>query len=177
MTLSTTRSANLVFATAAAMAFVTAFSSTATADVAIAVDVDYAAPIKLASVSPGYGFGVRVGTQLHAPFFVLTPEVGVARHALGGDGGPRLDRVIAGLRLGLGEILRPGVYGHVGHGALSADSVRSHSSLTYDFGGFLDFTVLPLVNLGVHAGYTQWTGGDQSAFQFATAGAHAALVF
>ena len=157
-----------------------AISSSALADVAIGFDLDYAVPIKLDSVSPGWGVGARVGSQIHVPMLVITPELGFTYHQFGGDAAPKVYRGIGGLRLGIGEVIRPGVFGHVGYGARKIDLAGGSDtawSFTYDFGAFLDFTALPVLNIGVHAAYNQWTGAGQPSFQFGTLGAHAALIF
>jgi hypothetical protein len=52
----------------------------------------------------------------------------------------------------------------------------SRTGLTYDFGLFLDFTLLPLLNLGVHAAYDRMVGGADPAFHWLTFGAHAELI-
>jgi hypothetical protein len=171
---------SIAIAGAAALLVLTVGPTRARADVAIAFDADYATPLKLDGVTSGYGFGVRLGSPLHIPFLVLTPEVGFTYHAFGGDASATVYRGIGGLRLGVGEIIRPGVYGHAGYGARKVDVAGrsdTSSSFTYDVGAFLDLTVIPLLDLGIHAGYDQWTGGGQASFQFAVVGAHAALVF
>jgi hypothetical protein len=165
---------------AAAFTALLAFSSPAFAEVALGFDLDYAAPIKVDAVKSGYGFGIRLGNQIHVPLVAITPELGFTYHGFTGDYGPKVYRGIAGLRLAVGEVIRPGVFAHAGYGARKvefAGQADTSSSFTYDFGAFLDFTLLPFLNLGVHAAYNQWTGGDKTSFQYATVGAHAALIF
>jgi len=164
----------------AALFAVTTVGSRASADTAMAFDLDYAIPIDADPVSSGWGFGIRLGSQMNAPAIQVTPELGFTYHTFGGDGGLRVHRGIGGLRLGLGEVIRPGIFGHAGYGWRKVELLGvqdTSSSFTYDAGAFLDFTLLPLLNIGVHGAYNQWTGGDQPAFTFATVGAHAALVF
>jgi hypothetical protein len=155
----------------------------ARADTVIAADLDFVVPINDESeeISSGAGFGIRLGHQLDVPAVVLTPEVGFTY--AGFDGGVKAYRGVAGLRLGVGEILRPGVFAHAGIGRLNVDmpsGVRdpSHTAFTFDAGAFLDFTLLPFVNIGAHAAYNRHSGSDElDAFQWASLGAHAALVF
>jgi len=149
----------------------------AQAKTAIAADLDYAAPID-SDMKSGGGFAIRVGQQLHVPMLVLTPELVFSDHTFA-DNGPTAYRGLAGLRLGVGELIRPGVYGHLGFGSLSMpDPVPSHTAFTYDAGIFLDLTVLPLLDLGVHGAYNRLNAGDGvPTFEWATIGAHAALVF
>ena len=59
-------------------------------------------------------------------------------------------------------------------------SDRSHSGFSYDAGLFLDFTALPLLNIGVHAAYNrlaQKENDPDSKLQWMTIGVNAALVF
>jgi hypothetical protein len=162
----------------ASLIALTTFPSAASAEVAAAFDLDYAAPINV-DASAGFGFGIRLGKQMRVPpLLVATPELGFTYHSFSGE--PKVYRGIAGLRLGIGDTIRPGIFGHLGYGGRKmeiAGRSDTASSFTYDFGAFLDFTLLPLLDLGVHGAYTQWTGGDQPSFQFATVGAHAALIF
>ncbi|HEY6555924.1 MAG TPA: hypothetical protein VI072_01570 [Polyangiaceae bacterium] len=155
----------------------------ARADTVIAADLDFVVPINDGSedISSGAGFGIRVGQQLDLPALVLTPELGFTY--AGFDGGVKAYRGVAGLRLGVGEILRPGVFAHAGIGRLSFDMPSgvadpSHTAFTFDAGAFLDFTLLPFLNIGAHAAYNRQAGSDElDAFQWASLGAHAALVF
>jgi hypothetical protein len=158
---------------------VSLISATAKAKTVIAGDLDYAAPID-SSASAGGGFGIRLGQQVHFPLLVFNPELGFTYHGFTHDTSPKVYRGIAGLRLGFGEILRPGVFAHVGLGRLDLGGVpdRSHTAFTYDAGAFIDFTALPLLDVGVHASYNRLTADDSGPkFEFFTAGAHVALVF
>lgn len=144
-------------------------ASPSRADTQIGADLDYARPIN-SDVDSGGGFAARLGWQLHVPLLVLTPE-GVFNYVrFSGSGGPSVYRGLGGVRLGLGEVLRPGVFGHAGVAQRSAD-------FTFDVGAFLDFTLLPLLNVGVHVAYNRIRGGDDPSFQWLTLGAHAELIF
>lgn len=148
----------------------------AQAKTAIAVDLDYAVPID-SDYDSGGGFAVRVGQQLRLPLIAITPELAFADHSF--PDGPTAYRGLAGLRLGFGEIIRPGVFAHLGLGHLTLPSpFPSHTAFTYDAGVFLDLTVIPLLDLGIHGGYNRLNEGEGvAAFDWATIGAHAALVF
>jgi hypothetical protein len=142
----------------------------------MAADLDYAAPIN-SDVSSGGGFGARLGYQAHAPLVVVTPELAFTYTSFSGIGDPRVYRGLAGVRIGIFEIVRPGVFVHFGVGHLNTDLPNlSHTDLSYDVGAFLDFTVLPLLNVGAHAAYNRITG-DPLSLQWATVGGHVALVF
>jgi hypothetical protein len=143
----------------------------------IAGEIDFALPVDSPAKS-GWGFGIRLGEQLHVPLVVLTPEIGFAYHDFSGDFAPTVYRGLAGLRLGIGEIIRPGAFVHLGIGRFAIDIPGSHTAFTYDAGAFLDFTLLPLINLGIHAAYNHINSGNHlSGFQWVTLGAHVALVF
>lgn len=175
--------ARRALAAGAAVAACSLAAPSARADTVIAADLDFVVPINDESedISSGAGFGIRVGQQLDVPALVLTPELGFTY--AGFDGGVKAYRGVAGLRLGVGEILRPGVFAHAGIGRLSVDVPSgvpdpSHTAFTFDAGAFLDFTLLPFLNIGAHAAYNRQAGSDElDAFQWASLGAHAALVF
>ncbi len=164
----------------AVVAFSTFFGRSAHAETAIAGDIDYAAPVD-SSVDAGPGFGLRLGYHAHVPFVILTPEIGFSYYGFQGDYPASMYRGVAGMRVAVGEIIRPGIFAHVGIAQLQADRPPpdpSHSALTYDAGAFLDFTLLPLINIGAHAAYNRMEGSDEaSAVDFATFGAHAEVVF
>jgi hypothetical protein len=156
---------------------VTLAAAPAQAKTAIAADLDYAVPIDWDAGS-GAGFAIRVGQMLRLPLIVLTPELAFTDHSFA-DNGPTAYRGLVGLRLGLGEIIRPGVYAHLGLGHLTLPSpLPSHTAFSYDAGAFLDLTVLPLLDLGVHGAYNRLNAGEGiEAFDWVTIGAHVALVF
>lgn len=155
-------------------------SARADGDVAIAGDIDYAIPVD-STVEAGPGFGLRLGYHAHIPFIILTPELGFTYYGFQGDYPANMYRGLAGMRLAVGEIIRPGVFAHVGVAQLTADGPPpdpSRSALTYDAGLFLDFTLLPLVNIGGHAAYNRMEGNDEAAaLNWASVGAHAEIVF
>jgi hypothetical protein len=145
----------------------------------IGADLDYAHSAG-SGIGDGWGFGVRIGQRLHAPLVALDPEIGFTYHDFNDGFAPTMYRGIAGLRLGLLEAIRPGVYGHLGVGRIDFDlaSEASHTAFTYDFGAFIDFTVIPYLDLGVHAGYQGIAAGDRvDAVNWVTAGGHVNLVF
>jgi hypothetical protein len=156
------------------------FAHSARAETAIAGDLDFAAPVD-SSLASGAGFGLRAGYHAHLPFIILTPELGFTYHGFGGDYPASVYRGVAGVRLAVGEVFRPGVFAHVGIGSLRADGPPpdpSHSALTYDAGAFIDFTLLPLLNLGAHAAYNRLNAStDGYALDWVTLGAHAEVVF
>jgi len=167
-------SALLALASAAAGLFA---SQTARADIGsigIAADVEADIPVD-SDLDTATGFAGRLGYRLHLPLFVLTPEVGV--HYASFDSNPSLLRGIAGARIGFGEVFRFGAFAHVGYGSLSFDVGGDDlSGVSFDIGGFFDFTLLPMLNLRVHAGYGQLEVDDTDALKWIPLGVHLELV-
>jgi hypothetical protein len=151
----------------------------ARAKTVIGADLDYAHSAG-SGIGSGAGFGIRLGQRLHVPLLALDPEIGFTYHDFNDGLEPTMYRGIAGLRLGVFEAIRPGVYGHLGVGRIDFDLVpdASHTAFTYDFGVFLDFTVIPFFDIGMHAGYESIASGDRvDAVNWVTAGGHAMFVF
>lgn len=151
--------------------------STARAELALAGDLELDVPVSL-DVSSGPGFALRVGYQLHLPALTLTPEIGF--HHASFDPDPTLNRGVLGARLGFGEVFRLGVFGHIGIAHESIEIGSREASLTefsFDLGAFLDFTLLPLLDLGVHLGYGQVSPeDDEDPLRWIPLGAHVALI-
>jgi hypothetical protein len=156
---------------------------------ALGFDLEGAIPINIPqvngnSVQGGGGFKIRVGEQLRFPFMRITPELGYgydhlwASDADGSAYAWDLHRVFAGVRLGLGEILVPSVYGHVGYGwrDTSAPDVGQAGGVTYDFGVALDLHIIPHFGIGVHAEYAGIESQPDTP-QWLALGLHADLVF
>jgi hypothetical protein len=165
-------------ASALACAALASIPSSARADVQIGGDLDYVLPLE-SRAEMGAGFAIRLGWQLHLPLLVITPEAAFNYAGFSDTYGPAVYRTVAGLRVGVGEVFRLGAFAHGGLGHLSAsvpgpDPTRT--GFTYDLGIFFAFTLLPLLNLGVHAAYDQIPGTDDPSFQWLTFGAHAELI-
>src|SRR6185436_17418849 len=109
----------------------------------------------------------------------LTPEIGFTYHGFSGEVGPKSYRGIVGARLGIGEILRIGPYAHLGYASLSPAVGSSDGGFTYDVGGFLDVTLVPFLDFGVHGGYNHISVDDPGggSYAFGTMGLDVALVF
>lgn len=177
--------ANLLLVAPCAVAVSLLSASRAEASPTLAADVDVAVPIDQTGASTGFGGALRFGYQIRLPLIAVTPEVGVAYHFFGDDFGPKAFRGFAGGRLGIGEGVRPGIYAHVGFGNVSIGEVTvgsakfpgvSHTSSALDAGVFLDFTLLPKFDLGVHGGYNT-IQGEAGALKWITAGVHVAYIF
>lgn len=150
-------------------------SSTAHAGLGIAADVESDIPVDN-EADAALGVAGRVGLRLHLPLFVLIPEVGI--HYATFDSNPALLRGFAGGRIAFGEIFRFGAYLHGGVGSLSFDraGTSDRTGFTLDAGGFFDFTLLPFLNLGVHAGYGFVDIADADGLKWVPLGIHVELV-
>ncbi|HEY2733067.1 MAG TPA: hypothetical protein VGI70_03740 [Polyangiales bacterium] len=155
------------------------------AETTVGVDLFAVAPIDSNYHKAGGGFGIRLGEELHLPLLAVVPEVGFT-YASFATSGLSVYRGIVGLRAGIGEIIRFGALAHVGFGQLSVDSEpalhrvgeANHLGFTMDGGLFLELTLLPLINIGVHAIYNRLEGRKEGdALQWMQFGVHAALVF
>ncbi len=156
---------------------------------ALGFDLEGAVPVNIPqvngnSVQGGGGFKVRVGEQIHLPFLRITPEVGYGYEHLwanDSDGtayGWDMHRVLGGVRIGLGEILVPGVYGHLGYGwrDTGAADVGQANGLAYDLGVALDLHIIPHLGIGAHAEYAGIQAQPDTP-QWLAFGLHADLVF
>ncbi|HEY4106476.1 MAG TPA: hypothetical protein VGM44_21395 [Polyangiaceae bacterium] len=149
----------------------------ASSGTAIGVDLDYTNGINEPSVGSGTGFDVRLGYKLDLLLLQLTPEIGGGYHTFSGDASAKFSQGIVGGRLQFGKILEPGIYTHLGYGHLSESDI-GRSGATFDAGVTLDLTLLPLIDLGIHAGYNgMLKSGTDPAFDSYVLGVHGALVF
>src|SRR5262245_30258132 len=138
----------------------------ARADIAIGGDIDVLVPLDIDDVTSGPGFGVRLGWQLHLPLIVIVPEIGYSWGDFGD--GATINRGIVGARLGIGEIFRIGLAAHLGYGHRSEEiqTVRyTNDGLTLDGGLFFDFSLIPLLNIGVHAYYGRLAGNEEKGLE------------
>jgi hypothetical protein len=115
-----------------------------------------AGPILLLDPPPdtslGFGFAGRVGYKLGLPLLALTPEVKVAVDKLpGGNSGLR---GMAGARVEIGALLSPFAFAHIGYGKISGDSADL-KGVAIDVGAGLDFTPLPIIDVGVLLSYNR----------------------
>lgn len=150
----------------------------ASSGTAVGVDLDYTHGINEPAVGSGTGFNVRLGYKLDLLVVQLTPEIGGAYHTFSGDAGAKFAQGIVGGRLQFGKIIEPGLYAHLGYGHLSAANSDGVSGVTADAGVQLDFTLLPLLDIGVHAGYNgMLKSGDRNAFDSYVLGLHGGIVF
>lgn len=142
----------------------------------LALDLDYAVGIDEPAVDAGGGGTLRFGYKLDLAVCSITPEVGAAYYAFGGTSEPNLFGGVGGVRIGFLKVIEPSLFAHVGYVNLEAYGVDQGNPLV-DAGLALDFTLLPLIDVGVHGAYSAVLVKDANAFDWARFGAHAALQF
>lgn len=165
----------------AALAVSLATSSPAAGETAFGVALNYSNIVD--DEGTGAGVDVHFGPRLDLAVLVLTTELSGGYHDFGGPVDPSVYRGMAGGRLGLGIGIRPSVFAHMGVGHLRYDEVlgtgrESNTDFAWDLGAGLDFTLVPLVDLGVLVSYNALEGDDDRAtFEWLQAGAHVTFVF
>jgi hypothetical protein len=164
-----------------------ACSSTALADrdrrheegtrLTVALDFDYAGAVSNDYIDKGGGGALRIGSELDLFFVTMIPELSLGYHSFGGEQ-DRDATTFAGMlggRIRFLKILEPGIFAHAGVGRLGG--YDPHTGLAFDAGLTLDFTLLPLIDLGLHAAWNRVFGdSDHDGLSYATAGFHVALV-
>ena len=137
----------------------------ARADVALAADVDLGIPVDQAPqryLGTGAGFDLRGGYRFRIPYqhIAVTPELAAGYTDLAAH----VIRVRPGLRVGIGRLLVPYAYAHVGWAWASFDPIGtrdispnaifvSSHGLSFDAGAGLDVTILRRFTVGAHLGY------------------------
>lgn len=164
----------VILATSVAMLFV---ARSASAGPALNFDADLAFPVDSPG-STGGGFGARFGYELHLPLIAVTPEIGFTYHGFGGDLGPSVYRGIAGGRVGFGEVIRLGALAHIGYGHLVTQLGPNSDGFSWDAGGFVTVTLIPVLNIGVHVVYNELEANHtSSAYKYVTTGLDVGIAF
>jgi hypothetical protein len=141
----------------------------------IAFDFDFGSAIDAPGSKSGGGGALRLGEEFDLLLVTLTPEIGGSYHAFGDDERTKIYSGFLGGRFGVGKIIEPSIYGHVG--VARADGYQKRTAPALDAGLAIDFTLLPLIDLGLHGGYNVvMPNNDNEALRFFTLGAQAALV-
>jgi len=147
-----------------------------------ALDLEYIF-VRGEALDNGGGGALRLGREFDAVLVSITPEIGGSYHALNGVIDASLYRGFAGVRLSLGKVIEPGIYAHVGYGHVSFDEVagafdESHGAFSYDVGATLDFTLLPVLDVGAHGAYNGLAGDAESRqINWVNAGGHVSVQF
>jgi hypothetical protein len=165
-------------------------SRAATAGPEVGVDGEAVVPVSSPpsdkdSLKSGAGFKVRLGYQFHVPILRVTPEVGYGLDWFSRDGGDAsthawdVQRLFAGGRIGLGEIVVPSLYAHAGFGwrATPDAGAPGGSGLAFDAGLALDIHVIPHVGFGAHAEYASVGTGAGSSPEWLAFGLHVEVDF
>lgn len=130
----------------------------------------------------GVGIDFLLGKRLNLTLVSFGAELSFGVHSFAGRDEAKAYRALAGVNLGVGTILRPSVFTHVGVGHLSVQETplpdQSRTSLAGDVGVALDFTLLPLIDIGIQGSYNG-IGGTSSTdpVRWVQGGVHATLVF
>lgn len=167
---------------AAAAAITIAWPRTAAAETVLGVDLNFNDAIAGDDASSGAGVDLYFGPRLDLTILTLTTELSGGFHDFGGPFDPTVYRGMAGGRLGIGVVVRPSIFAHIGVGHLRYDDLDDggrdgRTNLAGDLGAALDFTLLPLVDIGVQGSYNRVAGDDaEDAFEWLQAGAHITFV-
>jgi hypothetical protein len=160
------------------------WSGSAAASNTVGVDLSYNDAVNDGNTNGGGGVDIFFGPRMDLGLVALTTELDAGFHDFGGVVDPRVYRAMAGGRLSLGAVIRPSVFAHIGVGHLrwndfpGTDERDSRTGLGTDLGAALDFTILPLVDLGVQLSYNAIAAGSGApAFDWMQAGAHVIFVF
>jgi hypothetical protein len=139
----------------------------------LAFDLDYANGLD-PDVGSGLGGALRFGREYDLVLLSLTPEFMANLHDFSGPESPLAFGGLAGGRATIGKVIEPGVFAHVGagHVNLPADDL---TGLALDLGVSVDLTLVPAVDLGVHAAYDTVTWGGEGTFEWYRLGAHLAF--
>lgn len=144
----------------------------------VSIDVDYAVPLDQQGIDSGAGGQLRFGPRLDLAILSLDAELGLGAHAFSGTDAPTAYRGVVGARLGLGFILRPSVFAHIGVGHMERSIAPDLTHATADVGVALDLTILPIIDLGAHAAYNTIVGNSTvDPFSYAVIGGHITFFF
>ena len=140
-------------------------------------------PIDSGGIAPGAS--LRLGYELPLPVVRIIPEaqLGFSQFTEDDQGNPTQSVLVgrAGVRVGIGGVIGPALYAHVGYARIDgegSDFVVQSSGLSYDAGLSVDFTLLPIINLGVHGGINAIVDdGREKTFQWFDIGIHAEVNF
>ena len=160
-------------------------ASDALAKPKIAAEVDFAVPVLVNGAKPGAGGALRGGYELNVTIVHVMPEVGVGFHKLTDDGGPSIFRGFVGGRAGLGDGVRFDGFLHIGYGNIAYGATpvgggdSSFAAPILDGGLALDFTLIPAIDLGIHASYNTALNrtGTADTPRWIGLGAQLAIVF
>lgn len=167
---------------AAVAAALVAWPEPAAAETVVGIDLNFNDSIIGDEATNGAGVDLYFGPRLDLAILTLTTEISGGYHDFAGELDPTVYRALAGGRLGIGVVIRPSVFAHIGVGHLRfddrfGDGRDGRTNLAGDLGAALDFTILPLVDLGVQGSYNFMAADDDAdAFEWLQAGVHVTFV-
>lgn len=142
----------------------------------IGLDLDYAYAIEQESITAGGGGALRIGSELDLILITLIPEAYIGHHRWS-EGDSSITDFKLGGRVRIGKILEPGLYAHFGLASVAGGNADAYAAPAFDGGFTLDFTLIPFVDIGAHAAYSNvFATDDQDGIHYALFGLHAALV-
>lgn len=118
----------------------------------------------------GFGIHARLGYQSEALILYLRPELGASATFFDDIDDDIQWRGYGGGRLGLTTPISPAVFIHGGYGWFSDDE----HGFTWDFGGALDLSLIPMFNVGAHVSYVMNPDPVPNWF---TLGGHVEFIF
>lgn len=128
----------------------------------------------------GPAVNVRLGYRLPIPVLYLSVEgLGSWQRFSHDDAPQQVWSGRGGARVGIDAIIGVKLYSHIGYTSLNGKgdiNTIDVSGMSWDAGLALDFTLLPVVDLGVHAGYTTLMD-DAENLKWVEAGIHAEVSF
>jgi hypothetical protein len=150
----------------------------ARADFELGADLGAAYSLDGDRSTSGGSVGLRLGNRVSLPLLMLAAELRGGLESYGGDRGTDVYTGMGGLRLGMGEVLRTSVFVHAGVGQVVHEATlllpqQKETGLALDAGAALELTLLPLIDLGLHAAYG---AVDAAGFDWIRAGVHATIV-
>jgi hypothetical protein len=172
----------LVSCSLAASAVLVTLAGSAAAETTIGIDLSYNDTVDQSGTDPGAGVDLYFGPRLDLTLLTLTTELSGGFHDFGGVVDPTVYRALVGGRLGIGVGIRPNVFAHLGVGHLRYDDIlgldrEGRTNFAGDVGVALDFTLLPVIDIGIQASYNIIAGGsDSDAFKWLQGGAHVIFV-
>jgi hypothetical protein len=143
----------------------------------LAVDIDYSLALGEGDTDHGLGGALRFGYLLNLAATSITPEVGLAYHGFDGTLSPSIYTAFVGGRATFSGVLAPGLYARLGI-AHSNDDAVSRTVPMIGAGLTLDFSPMPVLDVGLHTGYENLFGSDEAnAFDWWTFGGHVGVAF
>jgi hypothetical protein len=143
----------------------------------LALDLDYATAFSPNRIDNGGGGAIRIGSEHDYYLVTLIPEFTLDYHNFGAER-DNLSFVTGkvGGRVRFLKIVEPGIFAHIGIGNIGGDSQYNHLGAAFDMGVTLDLTIIPLIDLGLHASWNRIFGGYDSGTSYGVSGVHVALV-